>query len=136
VPLTEPAIAQTHSDDGAGADLTDALAVATAATWELAREASAPAARFGRQMLVSAEIPEAAPAFGLPRGVRPVSEVLEGVSDHVNAGVAPLEGSARHAFSFLIGPAIDAVSPREPAGEVAPTSTSPPAPVQTPKRGV
>jgi len=39
--------------------------------------------------------------------VSPVAEVVEGVGDRVNASVGPLEGSARHAFGFLLGGTTD-----------------------------
>jgi hypothetical protein len=79
--------------------LSSALAVATSATADLAREASAPAARVGLRALDATAIP-AAPAVGeVP--VAPTSRVLE----TVEAGVRPLSGSARHAFAFLIRPA-------------------------------
>lgn len=86
-------------------DLSEALALATSATWDLAREASAPAARVGQQVLGSAEIPERPSAISLPVGVTigPAADALQSVGDRVNAGVGPLEGTARHAFGFLLG---------------------------------
>jgi len=84
-------------------DLADALADARSASWDLAREASAPAARVGRQMLDASGRPRPSAAFALPEGVLPAAEVWRGVEERVNAGVRPLEGSARHAFGFLLG---------------------------------
>ncbi|HWE40081.1 MAG TPA: hypothetical protein VG406_26250 [Isosphaeraceae bacterium] len=79
--------------------LGSAMAVATSATVDLAREAGAPAARVGLRALDAAPIP-AAPAVGeVP--VDPAARVIE----TVGAGVRPLSGSARHAFAFLIRPA-------------------------------
>jgi hypothetical protein len=81
------------------------LANATEATLDLAREASAPASRIGREVLdlgqssapvpdsESTEEPEATP-----------SDLLKAVGERVGAGVKPISGSARHAFSFLLGP--------------------------------
>lgn len=98
--------------------LTEALAVATSATWDLARETSAPAARVGRQVLVSADLRESAPSLLLPAGVAPAADVWQAVGDRVNAGVGPFEGTARHAFSFLLGPSPDGqpAPRRDPAG--------------------
>jgi hypothetical protein len=103
--------------------LTTALADATSATWDLARATSAPAARIGREVLAETRLPTGA-ALPLP-GVDqvegagdsdsdPASDVLQRVSDGVNAGVVPLSGTARHAFGFLLGPA--------PAGNTPPPS--------------
>jgi hypothetical protein len=38
--------------------------------------------------------------------VGPAAEVLGAVGERVNEKVRPLSGSARHAFSFLLGPAL------------------------------
>lgn len=92
------------------------LADATSATLDLAREASAPAARIGRDVLeqtVRADegvIPEA--TSPLDDAGSAASAVIQTVGNQVNEGVRPLSGSARHAFSFLLGPAADA--PDEP----------------------
>ena len=97
-------------------DLTDALADASSATWDLAREASAPAARVGRQVLDSAELPGGSTSVSLTGGVRPAADVWRGVEDRVNAGVVPFEGTARHAFGFLLGaPPVDDAPPARPA---------------------
>ena len=87
-----------------------ALAEATEATIDLAREASAPAARIGREVL---EFEEAAVSArpSKPDAAEEVastaSEMLQTVGEQVNAGVRPISGSARHAFGFLLGPAPD-----------------------------
>ena len=83
--------------------LTDSLAEATSAGWDLARHASAPAARIGRQVFDSASVRLPSATFSRPVQVRPVSGVLQSVEERVNAGVRPLSGSARRAFGFLLG---------------------------------
>lgn len=93
--------------------LSAALADATTATLLLAREASAPAARVGGDVLGGAELSLSAGTDALGSagpGVMPASAsaVWQGVEDRVNAGVRPLSGTARSAFSFLL--------PRTPAG--------------------
>lgn len=110
------AVARVHAIDPD--DLADALADARSATWTLAREASAPAARVGRQILDASESPRPSPAFVLPAGVGPAVEVWRGVGERVHAGVRPLEGSARHAFGFLLGdsPEEDRPAPRPAEG--------------------
>ncbi len=84
--------------------LSDALAEATSATWALARETSAPAARVGREVLSAAsEVPDPAAALPNPGPVVPDgTEVLQTVGNEVNRGIRPLSGSAQSAFSFLI----------------------------------
>jgi hypothetical protein len=84
-------------------DLTAALADATSATLALAREASAPAARVGGQVFGVSELREPLGGLGLSPAVIPAAEMLQEVGDRVNAGVAPLEGTARSAFGFLLG---------------------------------
>jgi hypothetical protein len=104
---------------GAAADsraLSSALAEATAATWELARASSAPAARVSLEVLDSPELTATTNALALatatakapPAANEPpsASEVLQDVGDRVNDGVSPLSGTARHAFGFLLGPAL------------------------------
>jgi hypothetical protein len=91
--------------------LTLALADATLATLDLARETSAPAARVGRQMLASVAAEGEGPALVLPTAPEPPADVLQSVGEGVNQGVRPLSGSARHAFGFLLGPA-PVVKPR------------------------
>jgi hypothetical protein len=83
--------------------LTDALAEATSASWDLAWHASAPAARIGRQVIDSASVRLPSATLSSPVRVRPVSGVLQSVEERVNAGVRPLSGSARRAFGFLLG---------------------------------
>jgi len=93
-----------------------ALADATRATVELALAASGPAARIGREALDfqdfcpspagSEEPPKAEPLAGPTR-------LLEAVGERVNAGVRPISGSARHAFSFLLPP-VSAPPPTDP----------------------
>ncbi len=83
--------------------LTDALAEATSAGWDLARYASAPAARIGRQVFDSATVRLPSATFSASVRARPVSGVLQSVEERVNAGVRPLSGSARRAFGFLLG---------------------------------
>ncbi len=88
--------------------LADALAHVTSATWELAKEASAPAARIGFDVLdttvvandASQSDSDSASTDGL------ATEMLQSVSDRVSEGVRPLSGTARHAFGFLLGPTL------------------------------
>jgi hypothetical protein len=93
--------------------LTEALADATSASLDLAREASAPAARLGQRMLRTASLSE--PEWPISVDVAPASGAFQTVGDRVGAGVRPLSGSARHAFSFLLGPA-----PASPSRESRP----------------
>ncbi len=102
------------------APLTEALAVATSTTLELAREASAPAARVGYQ-LASAELTESTPSttLGLSVDMTSATDALQRVGNRLNAGVRPLEGSARRAFGFLLSsPRLDNPKPppRSPQG--------------------
>jgi hypothetical protein len=102
--------------------LTDALAEATSATWDLARSASEPAARISRQMLDAATEPERLPGGSAIAGRAPevsmtmptltslapdpsaARAVLQEVGDRLASGVGPLSRTARHAFGFLLGP--------------------------------
>ncbi len=104
-------------------DLTTALAMATSATLDLAREASAPAGASGGRSSSAAELPASPTAPELSANVpgMGLAEVWQSVGDRVNDGVRPLGGSARHAFGFLLGTPVD-----DPA---------PPAPVPAPKQG-
>lgn len=95
-------------------DLSEALAQATSATIDLARETSAPAARVGREVLVSAEEAETAGGLSFSDPVPSVAEAFNGVGERMNAGVKPLGGSARRAFSFLFDAATDAEKPTPP----------------------
>jgi hypothetical protein len=89
-----------------GRPLAAALADATVATIGLALEASAPATRIGREILdldnlmESVTIKEAANTADDSSG----SDLLQDVGQRVNESVKPISGSARHAFSFLLGP--------------------------------
>jgi hypothetical protein len=109
-----------------------AVAEATAATWDLARSASEPAARIGRDMLdvrrsaggkpakQEVETSMTAPddsAHGLAGLMMPIpsldplgsdattaSAVIQEVGGRLSAGVEPISDTARHAFGFLLGP--------------------------------
>jgi hypothetical protein len=100
-------------------DLALALADATSATWQLARAASGPAARVGRQMLDATELPETPTpdSLALPVSIEPAAEVLERVGARVNAGVRPLGGSARNAFGFLFSSSADDRAPAPPRSD-------------------
>jgi len=109
--------------------LSEALADATAATWDLARTTSEPAARLGRQMIESAtqaENPAGAgaaaadpagssyPGLESLTGVLPVvpqappgSALLQQVGDGLSASVRPLSSTARQAFGFLRIPSLE-----------------------------
>ena len=92
-----------------------ALVEAGSATLELAREASAPVARIGRdvfstQELVDSDDLKASPS--LLSGKNPLENVVNQVSaaevlQTVGDQVRPISGSARHAFGFLLGPVSD-----------------------------
>jgi predicted anti-sigma-YlaC factor YlaD len=88
--------------------LADALADATAATLDLALQASAPAARVGREVLGDVSVPAASTPVLLTVPVGPAPQTWQSVGDRVGAGFHPLSGSARHAFGFLLAPALDA----------------------------
>jgi hypothetical protein len=106
-----PPLATRQIDSAA---LSAALAEATAATWELARASSAPAARVGREVLDASDLAATTTALSGPvsllaedeSGSVSASEVLQGMGERVNDGVSPLSGTARHAFGFLFGPAL------------------------------
>ena len=98
--------------------LDSALAEATWASIELARQATGPAARIGREVLIDLEGRGDLASPARPLDLRPESapsSLLGSVGDRVNAGVRPLSGSARHAFSFLLGPAPARRGPDGPA---------------------
>ena len=99
-----------------------ALAEATAATWDLARSASEPAARISREVLDAAtrsdQTPDELTSNSGPGPVRATVSVpsldslvpdtaagamLQQVGDHFTHGVRPLSDTARHAFGFLLG---------------------------------
>ena len=106
-PIT-PEIAQAQAPAADTASLPDALADATSATWQLALEASGPAARIGRDVL-DTTVDRGSPGSSLasPSVTGAASDVLQSVGERVNEGVRPLSGSAKHAFGFLLGPALD-----------------------------
>ena len=101
------------------------MAEATAATWDLARSASEPAARISRQVLDAAtqadhdpSLPTLTPAWepnaagalvpslaALAPDTAAAETALQQVGDHLATGVRPLSDTARHAFGFLLGPA-------------------------------
>lgn len=87
--------------------LAESLADATAATLDLARVTSEPAARLGLQVFQSADFPE--PSWRL-LSVRTPSAAVMPPSDDPDDGdapqaeIAPLTGSTRNAFQFLLGP--------------------------------
>jgi hypothetical protein len=96
-------------------NLSAALAQATSATLDLAREASAPAARLGQDVYI-AGLPR---EIGWPVAIEPSaasSEMIQSVSRTVKSGVGPLSGSARRAFSFLIAPASGRISAQDDPG--------------------
>jgi hypothetical protein len=100
-----------------------ALAEATAATWDLARSASEPAARISREVLDAATGPDQPGAVdaavtgsdsvaatvsvpsldSLVPGPAAAGAMLQQVGDRLSHGVRPLSDTARHAFGFLIG---------------------------------
>jgi predicted anti-sigma-YlaC factor YlaD len=85
-----------------------ALADAKTASIELAREASAPAARIGREVLADRDgsgHPASVPARPVVDGLAPPpSDLIQSVGERFTASVRPISGSARHAFGFLLGP--------------------------------
>jgi hypothetical protein len=119
-------------------NLNTAVADATAATWDLARSASEPAARISRQVLSAATLADREPSLPNPdAGLETVSTgasvlslaalapdtaaaeaMLQQVGDHLATGVRPLSDTARHAFRFLLGPA--SAKPDVPANPPAP----------------
>ncbi len=106
-PPTNPSALKMAGATTPSQGLNRALAEATLATIALARSASVPAARVGRELLVVVETPENASI--VPTSLDPIGagsveavEVLQRVGDEVAAGVRPLSNSARHAFGFLL----------------------------------
>jgi hypothetical protein len=144
--VLHPTLGPSGHDGGADSEtvpagarnLNTAVANATAATWDLARSASEPAARISRQVLNAAT--EADRESNLPTPdvrLEPVTSgvsvpslaalapdtaaagaMLQQVGDHLATGVRPLSETARHAFGFLLGPAI--TKPEVPANPPAP----------------
>jgi hypothetical protein len=103
--------------------LGDALADATAATWELARTTSEPAARLGREVLDATGVTQGATTASAPDesagpDLLPLSSMLRVVpnspapafiqelEDRLATSVRPLSSSARQAFGFLRTPAL------------------------------
>ena len=105
--------------------MNSALAEATAATWDLARSASEPAARISREVLDAATKTDHAPVEAASiTSAGPVTAnalvpsldslvpdaaagaMLQQVSDHFAHGVRPLSDTARNAFGFLRGPTL------------------------------
>ncbi len=83
------------------------IGAATSATIDLALEASAPAARIGRDVLSLDDFHDPTPVA--PRSEPDLTSAVAGVSatemfQTVGDRVKPISGSARHAFSFLLGP--------------------------------
>ncbi len=127
-PLENPSKRQNDSKSDStepGKGLGSALANASAATWDLARSASLPAARITRQVIDVATAQRQTSAVdsgGEMRresGTGPISvpslellapdsaaaaAALQQVSDSVALGVLPWTTSARQAFGFLLGP--------------------------------
>jgi hypothetical protein len=97
-----------------------ALSDATAATWDLARSASEPAARISRQVLDAATGPDPSQARAvwvtgsgsvpsldsLAPDTTAAGAMLQQVGDRLATGVRPLSDTARHAFGFLLGTAL------------------------------
>jgi hypothetical protein len=111
---------------GGPSPLDRALSEATSATWDLARSATEPAARIGREMLDASapagdrsvdRVASAEPDEGLAglsisvpnldllgSDADPASAIIEQVGGQLSAGIKPLSSTARHAFGFLFGP--------------------------------
>ena len=106
--------------------LSEALADATDATWDLARTTSEPAARLGRQVLESAArvdrtaastvnshgpsspgLESLADVLPTVSQSSPATDLLQQVEDGFSASVQPLSSTARQAFGFLRHPALD-----------------------------
>jgi hypothetical protein len=99
--------------------LADALASAGSATWSLAIETSAPAARVSREMFSADALDTATAALPLAVSVPPATDVLQAVGDRVSAGVRPLSDSAQHAFGFLFDLPGDAPESSPPSSKGA-----------------
>jgi hypothetical protein len=94
-----------------------ALTDATGATLALARSASEPATRIGREMLANSDSEGgggSSDGFGIP--VSPyvpdapdpgaASALIQVVGDRIASGVRPLSATARQAFGFLLEPSV------------------------------
>jgi hypothetical protein len=86
-------------------DLAAALAEVGSASLTLAREASAPAARVGTEVIEASGLIDGVAPVGLTvPGVSGSGATLwEGVGERVSASARPLAGTARSAFGFLVG---------------------------------
>jgi hypothetical protein len=131
-----PSEPETNSDPVDSRAFNLALADATAASWELARSASEPAARISLQMLAaiadtqhgpaqpSSSISSEPSAVAVPSldalapDAAAAGEMLQQVGERVATGARPFSETARHAFGFLIGPAV--AQPDVPAHPPAP----------------
>jgi hypothetical protein len=96
-------------------EVTDALADATSAAWDLALETSAPATRVGRDV-IDAAVADDEGATPPADGVLSDPDVLRRMGERVNDGMRPLSGTARLAFEFLLGPASAAAAPAPARG--------------------
>ena len=94
-------------DPSGAADLKAAIAGARAATLDLAREARGAFGETGDGPPGDVETA----GLSLPVAIGPPADVLRGLGDRLNAGVGPLEGTARQAFGFLLGPSDQAPAP-------------------------
>jgi hypothetical protein len=107
-PQAPPAASETASAASErridASSLTDALAHAGSATWELAVQTSAPAARVGREVLDPSGLVDPDERLPLTVPLADPGRVFQSVGDRLNAGVRPFSGTARHAFGFLLGP--------------------------------
>jgi predicted anti-sigma-YlaC factor YlaD len=100
------ASAPTPSRPVAPDPLSDALAQATAATLDLARSASAPAARVGLEIFDADALADLGDAVASPSGGdRPVADPGTKPGGRGGEPSRPLAGTALHAFDFLLGPA-------------------------------
>ena len=86
------------------------LAAVSEATLDLARKTSAPASRFGREVfkLGGSRKPTGDAPAVIEVDDEAADSAAEGLIRAVGDKVRPISGSARHAFSFLLGPADDA----------------------------
>lgn len=104
----------------ANPQLQQSLADARAATWALAEETTAPAARVGRDLFNPGPTDLApSPTLSLVDPAEPAAEALRSVGEGLEAGVRPLGGSARHAFGFLV-PNLRRPAAADRPGEPAP----------------
>jgi hypothetical protein len=120
-----------NSDSAGARALNEAVAGATAATWDLARTASEPAARISRQVIDVATEREPNHSSGVARAesgsvlslasLAPDSAAaaatFQQVGDRLAIGVRPLSATARHAFGFLFGAPV--VKPEPHTGAAA-----------------